>query len=270
MALQELKNLRPQLYSAAEYCESSYLFNDQKQVVLDNLKDYCIKALVNAVDHLGTVAYKLNEELSQQTSEISSAELRVAGLAQRMHVCQEHTNLRGLERHRLNRTSRRRYHKHYVLPDAVSEFKDEKHQENRHEGKRVFVQEPESEQPYPVETGKTLSWHLAADPFTASKGASINQQRTSRLTSTGVPSESPIPEHEVIDDVRSPTASNTQPRRHGQASSFDASKPLSSHLSFDDKRIDPPRPPLPTRSKSLLSSLLGRHRTGKPKGCTQY
>ncbi len=31
-ALKELKSLRPQLYSAAEYCESSYLFSDQKQV----------------------------------------------------------------------------------------------------------------------------------------------------------------------------------------------------------------------------------------------
>lgn len=30
--VQELKNLRPQLYSAAEYCESSYLYSDQKQM----------------------------------------------------------------------------------------------------------------------------------------------------------------------------------------------------------------------------------------------
>lgn len=29
---QELKNLRPQLYSAAEYCEKSYLQNEQKQM----------------------------------------------------------------------------------------------------------------------------------------------------------------------------------------------------------------------------------------------
>lgn len=50
--------------------------------VLDNLKDYSVKALVNAVDHLGTVAYKLNDLLSQQTTEISSTELRAASLAQ--------------------------------------------------------------------------------------------------------------------------------------------------------------------------------------------
>lgn len=29
---QELKNLRPQLYSAAEYCEKSYLLSEQKQM----------------------------------------------------------------------------------------------------------------------------------------------------------------------------------------------------------------------------------------------
>jgi len=50
--------------------------------VLDNLKDYSVKALVNAVDHLGTVAYKLNDLLGQQTTEISATELRAASVAQ--------------------------------------------------------------------------------------------------------------------------------------------------------------------------------------------
>lgn len=41
-----------------------------------------MKALVNAVDHLGTVAYKLNDLLGQQTTEISATELRAASVAQ--------------------------------------------------------------------------------------------------------------------------------------------------------------------------------------------
>ncbi|KAJ0804767.1 putative ABI family protein [Helianthus annuus] len=77
-ALQELKNIRPQLYSAAEYCEKSYLHSKQKQVVLDNLKDYAVRALVNAVDHLGTVAYKLTDLLEQQTLEISTTGLHIS------------------------------------------------------------------------------------------------------------------------------------------------------------------------------------------------
>lgn len=32
LLFQELKNLRPQLYSAAEYCEKSYLHSEQKQM----------------------------------------------------------------------------------------------------------------------------------------------------------------------------------------------------------------------------------------------
>lgn len=45
--------------------------------MLDNLKDYAVRALVNAIDHLGTVAYKLSDILEQQTLDISSMELNV-------------------------------------------------------------------------------------------------------------------------------------------------------------------------------------------------
>ena len=54
--------------------------------MLENLKDYAVKALVNTIDHLGTVAYNMNEVLYLQISEISSTEVRVASLAQ---VCIE-------------------------------------------------------------------------------------------------------------------------------------------------------------------------------------
>ncbi|CAI9764174.1 unnamed protein product [Fraxinus pennsylvanica] len=40
---EELKSLRPQLHSAAEYCEKSYLHSEQKHMVLDNLKAYAIE-----------------------------------------------------------------------------------------------------------------------------------------------------------------------------------------------------------------------------------
>ena len=46
--------------------------------VLDNLKDYAVRALVNAVDHLGTVAYKLTDLLDQQTLDVSTMELKVS------------------------------------------------------------------------------------------------------------------------------------------------------------------------------------------------
>ncbi|KAM2973883.1 hypothetical protein FF1_000236 [Malus domestica] len=94
-ALQELKNLRPQLYSAAEYCEKSYLHSEQKQMVLDNLKDYVVRALVNAVDPLGTVAYKLTDLLDQQTSDVSTMDLKVTCLNQKLLACKTYMDKEG-------------------------------------------------------------------------------------------------------------------------------------------------------------------------------
>ncbi|KAH9287553.1 hypothetical protein KI387_031670, partial [Taxus chinensis] len=111
----ELKNLRPQLYSAAEYCEVSYLNNLHKQTVVENLKDYLVKALINTIDHLGSVSYKLNDLLNQQINDISSAHLRIACLNQMLHKCQEYTDREGLmQQCLLDGTPR--YHKHYILP----------------------------------------------------------------------------------------------------------------------------------------------------------
>ncbi|GKA63121.1 protein ABIL1 isoform X1, partial [Tanacetum coccineum] len=118
-ALQELKNLRSQLYSAAEYCEKSYLHSEQKQVVLDNIKDYAVRALVNAVDHIGTVAYKLTDVLDQQTSEISTTSLHVTCLQQQLLTCETYTDREALRQQQLLAVVPR-HHKHYILPSTPS------------------------------------------------------------------------------------------------------------------------------------------------------
>ncbi|KAG5067403.1 hypothetical protein JHK86_011134 [Glycine max] len=82
-SLKDLKNLRAQLYSAAEYFELSYSNDDQKQIVVETLKDYAIKALVNTVDHLGSVTYKVNDLLDEKVVEVSVAELRVSCIEQK-------------------------------------------------------------------------------------------------------------------------------------------------------------------------------------------
>ncbi|KAK9008939.1 hypothetical protein V6N11_080415 [Hibiscus sabdariffa] len=74
--LKDLKSLRKQLYSAAEYFEIAYGNQLQKQIVEETLKDYAIKALVNTVDHLGSVAYKINSFLDEKMSEYCGMELR--------------------------------------------------------------------------------------------------------------------------------------------------------------------------------------------------
>lgn len=117
-ALQELKNLGPELYFAADYCERSYLHNQQqKSKVLDNSKNYAVKALVNAVDHLGNVASKLNDLLSNETVEIAATELRIDCLKQRVLACKEYTDGKALGQQCLVQTIPR-FHRHYVLPEA--------------------------------------------------------------------------------------------------------------------------------------------------------
>uniref|UniRef100_A0A0D3CSA9 Uncharacterized protein n=1 Tax=Brassica oleracea var. oleracea TaxID=109376 RepID=A0A0D3CSA9_BRAOL len=61
---------------------------DQKtDPVLDNLKDYNVKALVNVVDHLGTVASKLTNLFDQQSYDISTMELRASCVSQKLLTC---------------------------------------------------------------------------------------------------------------------------------------------------------------------------------------
>ncbi|KAJ1396212.1 ABIL1-like protein [Sesbania bispinosa] len=138
-ALQELKNLRPQLYSAAEYCEKSYLHSEQKQMVLDNLKDYAVRALVNAVDHLGTVAYKLTDLIEQHTLDVSTMDLKVSTLNQKLLTCKIYTDKEGFRQQQLLAFIPR-HHKHYILPSTPA--------------------------------SKTLSWHLASETKSTLKGTS--------------------------------------------------------------------------------------------------
>jgi len=53
--------------------------------VLDNTKDYAARALVNAVDHLGTVAYKLTDLLEQQALDVSTMDLKISILIKSDH-----------------------------------------------------------------------------------------------------------------------------------------------------------------------------------------
>ncbi|KAJ0239918.1 Protein ABIL1 [Hirschfeldia incana] len=118
-ALQELKNLRPQLYSAADYCEKSYLHSEQKQMVLENLKDYTVKALVNAVDHLGTVASKLTDIFDHQSSDISNMQLRASCVSQQLLTSRTYIDKEGLRQQQLLAVIPM-HHKHYTLPNSVN------------------------------------------------------------------------------------------------------------------------------------------------------
>ncbi|KAL2921808.1 Protein ABIL2 [Bienertia sinuspersici] len=117
-SLKDLKNLRTQLYSAAEYFELSYTNDDQKQLVIDTLKDYAIKALVNTVDHLGSITYKVNDLLDEKVEEVSETEFHVSCIEQRLRTCQEYIDREGIAQ-QSSAIDAPKFHKRYVLPGKI-------------------------------------------------------------------------------------------------------------------------------------------------------
>ncbi|XP_010545073.1 PREDICTED: protein ABIL4 isoform X2 [Tarenaya hassleriana] len=118
--LRDLKNMRKQLYSAADYFETSYDKEDHKEVVIETLKDYAVKALVNTVDHLGSVSDKFNGFLSDNTDQFSTTDLRLRCLEQRMKSCREYSDQSGAYQ-QLRVIESPQYHKRYFFPDEDME-----------------------------------------------------------------------------------------------------------------------------------------------------
>ncbi|CAL9065357.1 unnamed protein product [Musa banksii] len=117
-SLKDLKNLRSQLYSAAEYFELSYATDDHKQFVVNTLREYAIKAVVNTVDHLGSVSFKVTGLLEAKVDEVSGAESRVSCIEQRIRACRELVDREGLSQQSLV-IKAPRYHKRYIVPGKL-------------------------------------------------------------------------------------------------------------------------------------------------------
>ncbi|XP_068330514.1 protein ABIL1-like [Pyrus communis] len=272
-ALQELKNLRPQLYSAAEYCEKSYLHSEQKQMVLDNLKDYAVRALVNAVDHLGTVAYKLTDLLDQQTSDVSTMDLKVTCLNQKLLTCKTYMDKEGSRQQQLLAFIPR-HHKHYILPNSVNKkvhFSPHVQTDTRQHPYQTRAHL----QPSSAAASKTLSWHLASETKSTLKGTP--QVRTSTgdtkisVNTAGV--------FQLVENERStPKSSATQLQQPsgfpasggvkqtsgaGHKEAVDGSRPMTAFRSFENPRREIVR--VPVRSKSVLSAFFAKQKSNKLK-----
>jgi len=59
-----------------------YFFFSHVCRVIETLKDYAIKALINTVDHLGSVTYKVNDLLDEKIEEVSGTKLRISCIEQ--------------------------------------------------------------------------------------------------------------------------------------------------------------------------------------------
>ncbi|XP_065858556.1 protein ABIL3-like isoform X2 [Euphorbia lathyris] len=127
--LKELKSLRKQLNTAAEYFETCYRGEEHKQIVVESLKDYAIKALINTIDHLGSVAYKVNNFVDEKVGEVSALELRFCCLEQRVQTCQKYIDQGGFSQ-QLLMIGNPKYHKRYIFP-ADEEIMDTKSKHHR-------------------------------------------------------------------------------------------------------------------------------------------
>ncbi|CAA7402516.1 unnamed protein product [Spirodela intermedia] len=141
-SLKDLRNLRSQLYSAARYFESSYANDPLKQPYdarlsrllcnfflitrdllsinpccrpRDTLKQYVVGALVNTVDHLGSVSSKVSALIGEDIGTLSETERRVSCLEQRLRTCRALLDHEGLSRQSLP-TDPQKCQKRYVLP----------------------------------------------------------------------------------------------------------------------------------------------------------
>ncbi|KAK7397390.1 hypothetical protein VNO78_18560 [Psophocarpus tetragonolobus] len=266
-ALQELKNLRPQLYSAAEYCEKSYFHSDKKQIILDNLKDYAVRALVNAVDHLGTVAYKLSDILEKQTFDISTMDLKVSTLNQKLLTCHIYTDKEGLRQQQLL-TFIPRHHKHYILPNSINKkvhFIPHRKIGARQNSFQSRIRLHSSGTPI----SKTLSWHLASETNSTLKKQT---SRTSKKIKDSKFSAKTSGVFQLLDSEEStwmkpaadqPHLTNRVPTSSAATQILGAtgrealkgSKPMATFGSFDD-RNGREAVQVHTRSKSVLSSFF--------------
>ncbi|CAN1157264.1 Protein ABIL1 [Linum perenne] len=267
-ALQELKNLRPQLYSAADYCEKSYLNSEQKQMVLDNLKDYAVRALVNAVDHLGTVAYKLTDLLDQQTSDVSTIGVKVSSISQQLLTCQTFIEKEGLRQQQLLAIIPR-HHKHYVLPNSVSK-KVHFSPQVQTDARQNHIQARSRLQPSESPASKTLSWHIS----TEAKPTIIGSRNTLESTEDSKYSGKSSTSFQLLDKsdntmlrptgaTARPSSTATQPFGAPRREGSEGSKNLGGFKSFDNPRRDIVRAPVPVRSKSVLSAFFAKQKTPK-------
>ncbi|KAM3211977.1 hypothetical protein ACQJBY_065219 [Aegilops geniculata] len=285
--IKDLMTLRSQLYSAAEYFELAYMQEDGKQAVVSNLKEYAVKALVNTVDHLGSISFKVSSLVGQRFDEVAEANLRVSCIQQRTQASQACMNKEGLTQQSLVITAPK-YHKRYILPgndsipDAVPNFSEMNKVKNR-----------------TTQMHQAFSATSAAQTKSKDKQASFSKLRSiARAPSQRARSSSPAqhtrfvpPSDTAIPTKRdkrsdSPISSTTPLTRSGSLSKKPSLLKTSSvrvQTTSDPKRLAPLRSyadrykddpkeneQTPKKSKKFLKSLLSRRKSKKEEPLPCY
>lgn len=244
--------------------------------VLDNLKDYTVRAVVNAVDHLGTVAYKLNDILEQQTLDFSSLDFKLSCINQKLLTCQTYTDKEGLRQQQLLAFIPR-HHKHYILPNPVNKRVHFSPQ-IQNDAKGRHLQTKSCIQP----SARSLSWHLASETTSTLKGTS--HSRSSKKMddpkfSGKISGVFRLSDEEEIYQVKTAPSqmqltgvvpalgAAMQMQAMGTASKeiSDGYRPLTTFGSFENQYRREVVMHVPIRSKSVLSAFFVKQKVPKLK-----
>ncbi|MED6156223.1 Protein abil1, variant 2 [Stylosanthes scabra] len=242
--------------------------------VLDNLKDYAVRALVNAVDHLGTVAYKLTDLLEHQTSDVSAMDLKISTLNQRLLTCKIYTDKEGLRQQQLLAFIPR-HHKHYILPNHVNK-KVHFSPRAKMDARQNQIQTRNRLQSSGTPVAKTLSWHLASETKSTLKKRTSHSSKNMKEPNFSAKTSGVF---HLLDNEEStqmkPSAAQThlpngvpnyttatQTMGVMGRDAFEGSKQVTDFRSFDN-RNQPEMPQVPSRSKSVLSAFFVKQKMPK-------
>ncbi|KAK6250748.1 hypothetical protein SCA6_004753 [Theobroma cacao] len=250
-SLKDLKNLRTQLYSAAEYFELSYTNDDQKHIVVETLKDYAIKALVNTVDHLGSVTYKVNDLLDEKVDEVCGTELRVSCIEQRLRTCQEYIDHEGISQQSLV-INTPKYHKRETPTSSVGETPTSSVRKGRSPS-------PSPQPPGPPQRSATFS-------FTATMPKKELEKRTVS------PHRFPLLRSGSVSRPTTPNKSRpTTPNSAGARRRYPSEPRKSASMRLQSEKDSPKDiEQYPSKSKRLLKALLSRRKSKKDEMLYTY
>ncbi|XP_062213052.1 putative protein ABIL2 [Phragmites australis] len=284
--IKDLKTFRSQLYSAAEYFELAYMQEEEKQAVMNNLKEYAVKALVNTVDHVGSISFKVSSLIDQRFDEVSYANLRVSCIQQRTQISQGFMDREGLSQQSLVITAPK-YHKRYILPagdesmpSAVPNFREMNKVTNRaaqtHQVFSAAAAQPKIKEKQPsfskLRSIARASSQRARSSSPAQRSRSVPPSETAIPTNRDKQSDSQIPSTTPL--TRSGSLSKkasllkTSSARVQTTSQHKNLAPLRSRAdrSNDTKEGEQ----TPKKSRKFLKSLLSRRRSRKDEPLPSY
>ncbi|XP_020405363.1 protein ABIL1 isoform X2 [Zea mays] len=285
-----LKTLRSQLYSAAEYFELAYTQQDEKQAVTNNLKEYAVKALVNTVDHLGSISFKVSSLIDQRFSEATDADLRISCIHQRTQASQACVDREGISQQSLVITAPK-YHKRYILPaqgqsmpSAMPNFREmnkvvvtgrasQMHQvfsaaETRaKEKKQPSLRKLQSIARLPSQRARSASPAQRAHPMAPAKNATPTNR--DKRSESPVPSTAPAPLTRSASLSKKASLLKTSSVR-AQAAVSQPKKlaPMRTQVDRSDDSKDGER--TPKKSKKFLKSILSRRKSRKDEPLPSY